>query len=76
MILAGKKGRNTVQAVVIFRNFMDEGRSSVNQTNNDIKNASGAERVGAMRRICEKPKKGLYIVCKSGEFVNAKWENR
>lgn len=56
---------------------MDEGRSSVNQTNNDIKNAGGAERVGAMRRICgEKPKKGLYIVCKSGGFVNAKWENR
>lgn len=55
---------------------MNGGRSSVNQTNNDIKNASSAERMGAMRRICEKPKKGLYIVCKSGEFVNTKWENR
>ena len=58
MILARKKSKNTVQAVVIFRNFMDEGRSSVNQTNNDIKNAGGAERgweqcegyVGSQRR--------------------------
>ena len=44
MILAVKKGRNTVQAFVIFRNFMDEGRSSVSQTNNDIKNARGVGR--------------------------------
>jgi len=36
MILAGKKGSNTVQAFVIFRNFMDEGRSSASQMNNDI----------------------------------------
>jgi hypothetical protein len=44
MILAGEKGKNTVQAFVIFRNFMDEGRSNVGQTNNDIKNARSVGR--------------------------------
>jgi len=73
MILA-VKGKNTVQAVVIFRNFMDEGRSSVNQTNNDIKNAGGAERgreqcegyVGRSRR------RAYTLYAKRGEFVNTK----
>jgi len=46
MILAGRKGKNTVQAFVIFRNVMDKGRSNVNQTDNDIKDAKDVRRGG------------------------------
>jgi hypothetical protein len=47
MILARKKGKNTVQASVIFRifrNVMGERRSDVNQTNSGIKSARGVRR--------------------------------
>ena len=67
MILAGKKGKNTVQAFVIFRNFMDGIRSNVNQTSNDIKNARGVRRESGetMRRICRtKPKKEPTLYAK------------
>jgi len=65
MILVGKKGKNTVQALVIFRNFIDGEGSNVNQTNNDIKNARGVD--GSNARICgAKPRSGPTLYAKSG----------
>jgi len=40
-----EEGKNTVQAFVIFRKFIDGERSNVNQMNNDIKNR-GVRQVG------------------------------
>lgn len=86
MILAGKKGKNTVQALVIFRNFMDEGRSNVNQTSNDIKNARGVrrERGNNAKDMWDKAKEETYVVCKKwgvrkhrmGEQVTQEWEGK
>ena len=76
MILAGKKGKNTVQAFVIFRNFMDGVRSNVNQTSNDIKNARGVRRESGetMRRICRtKPKKGPTLYAKNRGVRKHEW---
>jgi hypothetical protein len=79
MILAGKKGKNTVQAFVIFRNFWGEERSSVNQTNNDIKNARGVRRrwgSNAKDIVGQSQRRDLRCMQKSGEFVNTEWGSR
>jgi hypothetical protein len=71
MILAGRKGKNTVQAFVIIRNFMDEKRNDVNQTNNDIiKNTRGVRQGWGSNARCTKPEKRPTLYAKSGEFVN------
>ena len=49
---------------------MDEERSNVNQTNNNvIKNARGARRGWGSNAKCTKPEKGPTLYAKSGEFV-------
>ena len=65
MILAGRKGKNTVQAFVIIRNFMDEKRNDVNQTNNDIiKNTRGVRQGVGKQCGVYKARKETYVVCK------------
>lgn len=69
MILARKKGKNTVQASVIFgifRNVMGERRSDVNQTNSGIKSARGVRRgCGSNAKYTWDRAKGeTYDVCK------------
>lgn len=66
----GKKGKNTVQALVIFGNFMDGERSNMNQTNNDvIKNARGVRQAGEAMRSVQSRRRDLRCMQKSGEFV-------
>jgi len=66
MSLAGRKGKNTVQAFVIFRNVMGKERSSVNQTNNEIKNARGV-RSNA---------KDMWDKAKEENCMQKKWKSR
>lgn len=77
MILVGRKGKNTVQAFVIFRNVMDKGRSNVNQTDNDIKSAEGVRRGGEQCEgyVGRSQRRDLYAKkLKAG--VNTEWGNR
>ena len=78
MILVGRKGRNTVQAFVIFRNVMGEGRSNVNQTNNDIRNARGVRRGGEQCEgyVGQSQGRELYAKKVEKQGVNTEWRNR